>query len=304
MPYLNFNSARPSLKLAISFMSIITIGIVVWFTGFLLSRIFFNIEVPVFNELLHGKIESASLAQIKYYQIVQTIAFFVIPGFFLQWLFSTPQESYFSTTIKPVFKSLLLIALTIIVAIPAINYLIEYNQSIHFPDFLSNLETKLRNIENFAESMTLQMLSINGFGSYLINILMIAILPAIGEEFVFRGVFQKIFFNISKNKHMAVLLAAILFSAVHGQFFGFIPRFILGVFFGYLLLWSGNIWLSVFAHFINNAIAVTLYYFYGTGIIELSPDKLGLNLLGGVGILISAVLCVLGFFVLRKNEAK
>ena len=304
MPYLNFNSASPTLKLAITVMSIITIGIVVWFTGFLLSRLFFNINVPEVNELLHGETGSMSLAQMKYYQIIQTIGFFVIPGFFLQWLFSTPEESYFNINKRPAIQSSLLVAITLIIAIPLINYVIKYNQSIQFPDILKDLEVKLQNLEKSAESLTMQLLAVNGFASYLMNILMIAIIPAIGEEFIFRGVFQKIFHNISKNKHMAVILAAILFSAVHGQFYGFIPRFILGVFFGYLLIWSKTIWLPVFAHFINNAIAVTLYYLYELGIINLSPDNFGLKFMGGTIVIISAVLCILGVLVVKYFESK
>jgi membrane protease YdiL (CAAX protease family) len=304
MPYLNFNSASPALKLAITFMSIIAIGVIVSFVGFLLSRVFFWIDVHTANDLLHQNYSTSSLAQHKYYQIIQSVGFFVVPGVFLHWLFSTPTESYFNISKKPKLYSALLLLVILIVSIPFVNYLVAYNKSIVFPEALSKLENTLLELEQAAASFTSQLLTTSNFGGYLINILMIAIIPAIGEEFIFRGVLQKIFFDVAKNKHMAILLAAILFSAVHVQFYGFIPRFFLGVFFGYLLLWGKTIWLPVLAHFINNAIVVTLYYLYGIGIVELPPDKLGGNIFGAIGIVVSLILVFMGIFLLKKIEQK
>jgi membrane protease YdiL (CAAX protease family) len=103
---------------------------------------------------------------------------------------------------------------------------------------------------------------------------------------------------------MAVILAAILFSAVHGQFFGFIPRFLLGVLFGYLMIWSKTIWVPVLAHFFNNAIAVTLYYLYGQGKISLNPDELGGEIFGGKVIVMSLVLLSTGVYLIYRRERK
>jgi membrane protease YdiL (CAAX protease family) len=86
----------------------------------------------------------------------------------------------------------------ILLAVPFINFLVEYNKTIGFPDYLSSLETRLKQMENAAQSLTQQFLIADNFSTYIVNLLMIAIIPAIGEEFIFRGVFQKIFFNISK----------------------------------------------------------------------------------------------------------
>jgi uncharacterized protein len=297
MPYLNFNSSSPTLKLVITILSVLTIGIIVWFIGFMLSRIFFSLDVPSSNEILYGT-GKFTLSQVKYYQLVQAIGFFVIPGFFLHWIFSTPESGYFPIRRKPHYFSILLIAITLILSIPLINYLIKYNQSITFPDFLSNLEGRLKKLELNAELVTTQLLTANNFGAYLINLLIIAIIPAVGEEFLFRGVLQKIFQDITKNKHMAVLLAAILFSAIHGQFFGFIPRFALGVFFGYIMLWSNNIWLPVLAHFINNAIAVTMYFLNSK--VNLDFNRLETFFSDGRGIILSVLLCFAGVYFIKS----
>jgi membrane protease YdiL (CAAX protease family) len=96
-----------------------------------------------------------------------------------------------------------------------------------------------------------------------INLIMIAVLPALGEEFIFRGVFQKIFCRLFGSGHIAIWITAFIFSFVHLQFFGFLPRFILGLLFGYLFYWSRTLWLPVIAHFVNNAVPTFIAYFQG-----------------------------------------
>lgn len=302
MPFLNFNSASSALKLVITLMTVLTIGIIVWFFGFLLFRLIFGIEIPDANNILHGDTSILTINHLKYNLLIQTLGFFVIPGIFLQWLFSTKEQSYFEIRKRPSNISKLLVFFTLLASIPFVNFLIEYNSTLPFPSFLHNLESRLHSAQNATESIMQQILSVNTFGGYLYNVLLIAILPAIGEELIFRGVFQKMFTNLTKNKHMAVVMAAILFSAFHGEFFSFIPRFALGLFFGYLMLWSNTIWLPVFAHFINNLIAVSMYYLANIGYISLSPEKMEGGIFQIWGILISAVLCFAGLALIKRKE--
>lgn len=93
-------------------------------------------------------------------------------------------------------------------------------------------------------------------GDFFFNILVIALLPAIAEELLFRGAVQRSFNRMFNNPHVAIWLAAFIFSAIHVQFFGFFPRMLLGAAFGYIYLWTGSIWYAMFAHFLNNAAAV------------------------------------------------
>ena len=97
----------------------------------------------------------------------------------------------------------------------------------------------------------------------ILNLFIIAILPAVGEEFFFRGVLQKILIRLFKSGHVAIWVTAFIFSAIHFQFFGFVPRFILGLIFGYLFFWSSTLWLPVISHFINNAVPVIMAYIQG-----------------------------------------
>ena len=130
------------------------------------------------------------------------------------------------------------------------------------PGFLKGMEDWMKVMEERAAELTKQLLVMKTPQSFLINLLMIAIIPAIGEEFIFRGCIQNIFTRWTKNIHWGIWISAIIFSAIHMQFYGFIPRMLLGALFGYLLVWGKSMWLPVLAHLINNGSAVILSYIY------------------------------------------
>jgi hypothetical protein len=117
----------------------------------------------------------------------------------------------------------------------------------------------------------------DGAVDLLVNLVVIALLPAIGEELMFRGVVQRVMTGLFRNVHAGVVLTAVVFSAIHVQFFGFFPRMLLGVYLGYLLLWSGTIWMPVAAHFLNNAAAVIAAYLVDSGRLPVDPDRIGLG---------------------------
>ena len=128
------------------------------------------------------------------------------------------------------------------------------------------------------------------------NIFMIAFLPAIGEELLFRGVIQRIFTNMTKNFHWGIWISAILFSALHMQFYGFVPRVLLGAIFGYLLVWSGSMWLPIVGHFLNNAFAVVGMYLINNNLLSPKLEEIGSNSDSYYMALLSLVLIVVFMF--------
>lgn len=161
---------------------------------------------------------------------------------------------------------LALAALLVIVSLPAMSSLIEWNAGAHLPDFLKRFDF-LQRLEALArekeEAAQLTIKSLTQFTSVtrlLVALLVIAIVPAISEELVFRGVVQRQLVQWTGNHHAGIWLAAAIFSAIHFQFFGFIPRLALGVIFGYLYAWSGNILVPMAAHFTQNAFQLLLLY--------------------------------------------
>ena len=111
------------------------------------------------------------------------------------------------------------------------------------------------------DQTTKKFLKMSNYSDLLFNILLIAIIPAIGEELVFRGYLQKKISNRISNIHISICITAIIFSAIHFHFQAFIPRFILGLVLGYLFVWSKSIWLPILAHFINNFQALIVSFF-------------------------------------------
>ncbi|MFA8298557.1 MAG: lysostaphin resistance A-like protein [Hyphomicrobiales bacterium] len=212
---------------------------------------------------------------LLYFQVVQQIGLFLIPPFVIAFLISYNIKKYLYLSTPPRAQSIILGIVSILVALPFINYLSEINQSLHLPASLSGIEDWMRSKETEATRISNLFLNVKGIGLLTANIIVIAIIPGIGEELLFRGTLLPLLQKIIKNKHLAVWITAILFSALHFQFFGFLPRMILGALLGYLFIWSGSVWLPAIVHFFNNALAViTVYYFSSQGK-SISIDEVG-----------------------------
>jgi hypothetical protein len=120
-----------------------------------------------------------------------------------------------------------------------------------------------------------KFMKVESISGLMFNIFMIAVLPALGEELMFRGVIQRIFTNWTKNYHWGIWITAFLFSAMHLQFYGFLPRMMLGAMFGYLLVWTGTMWVPILAHFVNNTMGVMGYFLINKGVITRDVEELG-----------------------------
>ena len=153
---------------------------------------------------------------------------------------------------------------------------VVWNKSIVFPEFLSSFESWAKLKESQLEKLTIYLVSFESFSEYLIGIVAIALIPGFFEEFLFRGIIQKNINLISKNHHLAIWLSALIFSAIHMQFYGFFPRLLMGALFGYLFYWSGSIFYAVAAHAFNNFFSLTIWYSTQLGFFG-EEYKLGVN---------------------------
>jgi uncharacterized protein len=165
---------------------------------------------------------------------------------------------------RPVF----MVVLLVIVFMGVNSVFIEWNQNIHFPG-----DEWARRLEDMLAKGTKFLTQFESIWDLVFVFVVIAILPAIGEEIVFRGMIQNDFYRATRNIHVAIWVSAILFSAIHIQFFGFIPRMLLGAMFGYLYYWSGNLWIAVVAHFVNNGFTVIGLYLFRKGIIDVDLES-------------------------------
>ncbi len=149
----------------------------------------------------------------------------------------------------------------------------EWNAKMEFPEFMFGFEAWARGLEERLKIFTDYLINFDSFGYFLFAIVAIAIIPAVGEELLFRGLLQNLFIKIGRNHHLAIWISALLFGALHFQFFGVVPRILLGALFGYLYWWSGNLLIPIFAHFINNGLSLLFLYIYQMGITDIDVDS-------------------------------
>lgn len=172
-----------------------------------------------------------------------------------------------------IFMMIILLA----VGIPALNQIIWWNQQFSFPASMESVEKLLRNWETAGAQATAVLLSDKSVIGLVSGILMIGCLTGLGEELLFRGSLQSILMRTRLGPHFAIWASAFIFSAIHFQFFGFVPRLLLGAFFGYLFWWSGSLWLSVIAHALNNSIVVSTSWLIANGYAHENFERLGVS---------------------------
>lgn len=203
---------------------------------------------------------SQELSFLKLSQVITSIGVFIIPSLILKEIsgFSFLKE------LKVNFSSYLLLilisSLVMILQNPLINLLAQWNASLNLPEWLFGVQQWMETSEAQAEILTEKFLKMNNVSDLLITLFIIAVIPALGEELLFRGTIQPIIQQIYKNQHIAIWLTAFIFSFIHFQFFGFLPRFLLGAFLGYLYIWGKSLVFPIVAHFSNNGLAVLLSY--------------------------------------------
>ena len=171
-------------------------------------------------------------------------------------------ETFFKLNTPTLIPLFILTALLFYFSAGFFQWTIDINQAMHLPDFLAGLEKWMRQQEDQLATLTQRFLYMPSAVDLAINLLMIALIPAIGEELLFRGCLQPIFGRLAKNAHVGIWLAAIVFSAIHLQFYGFIPRMLLGALFGYLYYYGNSLWYPVLGHFLNNGSAVVAVFIY------------------------------------------
>ena len=156
-----------------------------------------------------------STTALKWFQFVQTIATFLIPPCIIAWLCSQKPKQWLQLDSKPAWWMVVSAIVIMVVALPGINLLADWNSRMSLPEWLKPLEELMRQQEDAAQRLTEQFLSGRGVELLVANIVLMAFLPAMAEELTFRGMLQKLI----PNKHVAVWVVAILFSAIHFQFF-------------------------------------------------------------------------------------
>lgn len=250
---------------------------------------------------------SQTTTSLKIMQAMQTLGTFMLPCFFASYLWSKHPIKWLCLDVKIGWKEAALVVVLTICAMPFINLLAWINQQMVLPEFLSDLEQLMKSQEEAAAELTERFIRADNVGLLLLNILVMALLPAFSEELLFRGTLQRLFTESMSNKQattIAIWVSAIIFSAIHFQFYGFLPRMLMGAFLGYLLVWSRSLWLPIIAHFTNNAMAVILYnFYYMKGQNTDKIDSLGTDSTLWLGI-VSGLAVAIGIYLIHRYFSK
>ena len=275
MDFTAFREMRPFPQLMFAAFVMVASVLVFMIVGMIVAIPFLG-TASLMNSLTPEGINSPeNIGFLKYFQVIQSIGLFVGPPFILGYLFHKNYKDYLQLNRTTKAFIYLLAAISLLLVVPFINFLGEINSQMKLPASLSGLENWMKSMEDAAEVMVDKFMKVESISGLMFNIFMIAVLPALGEELMFRGVIQRIFTNWTKNYHWGIWITAFLFSAMHLQFYGFLPRMMLGAMFGYLLVWTGTMWVPILAHFVNNTMGVMGYFLINKGVITRDVEELG-----------------------------
>lgn len=283
---------------------VLTSTVIFSLVGGLITSSLYGVDVLSDRNAMSNLEDPKVIAAMKLLQLITTgIGMFVVPSLLAAWLFHRQPLSYLSMNRKPLAGSIILTVLLMFAAVPLINVMIVVNEGMQLPDAFSGIEAWMKKSEAHASEITVKFLMMNSVDDLWYNLLIVALVPAIGEELLFRGVLMRLFHEVTRNIHATVWISAAIFSAIHLQFYGFLPRMFLGILFGYLLVWSGSLWLPVMAHLINNGAAVVFAWYHSQN--RLPFDE---NTIGTAGdewhyAVISALLVAGIFIMIRKSAA-
>jgi uncharacterized protein len=293
----------PSAKFGFALIIILLTASIFYLIGIILSVVIFKWDIIHNPGLVNDISNPQTIEALKFFQLVSSTGLFIVPSLLFSY-FVYPSVNDFLRLRKLPFNSMLMLSLLACICfLPFSNLLAWFNSFLQLPVFLKDVEQWMRIKEQSATDVTNAFLNVNSYMGLLYNILLIAVVPAIGEEFLFRGVLQRIFTEWFKSKHWGIWISAFIFSTIHLQFFGFLPRLFLGLFFGYILEATQNLWIPIAAHFINNLTGVLLSFFIAKHALPQSSNDFGMTgetwFYGAVGGIIGGLLFVL---IIKKRD--
>lgn len=262
----------PLLSLLLIFAGLLIGYFVAGFFAFIFAFPFIDSLADMETILTSPKNEDWWVVMIMQ-MVTATVLFIVTPYVLIKFVFQSSSKYIISLKNEPFLK---LIGLTVLATISFMVFnpiLIEWNSNLILPEFLSDFENYIRAKEDLLAKLTEFLTDFKTFDKFLLTFLVIAIIPAVGEEYLFRGLIQTFLEKNIKNPHIAIILTGILFSAFHFQFYGFLPRAALGILFGYLFYYSGNLIYPIVAHFINNGLTIIMVYMFNTEVITYDIEQ-------------------------------
>lgn len=240
----------------------------------------FDIDPNILKDL--GGLEQNIVEVIKWAGTLNHIIVFTL--FPLLYLFYFYKRNWYNEVVQNRIDGKLIFYFLswLLFSFPLIAYSAQLNMMIPLPEWAAT-------IDNDAISFLTKMLKMDSFWTYLINIIVIAVIPALGEELLFRGLIQRELSSMMTNQHFVVVISSIIFGILHLQLSSFFPKFMIGLILGYAYFWTKNLWYPIIIHFINNGLQVSIAYFSADKIEEISDQDI--PMVPVISLIISAILC-------------
>lgn len=244
-------------------------------------------------------ISKGSTPAMRVSAIVQDMMLFIVPALATACLITRQPARFLMVETVPSFILVILAIGGLYAAVPLMNMTVTWNESISLPPSLKDLEDAMRQSEDAARaSIALLIGDRHSIGSLIMAILIVGVMAGFSEEIFFRGTMQRLLTTGPINAHVAIWITAFMFSAIHMQFYGFVPRLLLGAYFGYLAWWTRSLWIPVIVHVINNT-TVIIGEFMSSG--EKSRfDTIGATSSDYIWVAVSAIMTVLLIVALYK----
>lgn len=207
--------------------------------------------------------------------MMQNVLVFIIPAMLVVRQSCPKPWHVMGLDVAPDRRALLLVAVAYVVSIPVLNYTVHLNEAMHLPSSLSWLEQMMRASEDAAQAVTRQLLENSTLPAMLLAVFAVGVMAGVGEEFFFRGAMLGMWRQNGAREHLSVWVVAIVFSAIHLQFYGFVPRMLIGVWLGYLFVWTRSLWVPIAAHALNNSMVVIFSWLTDTHRMTLDIDHVG-----------------------------
>lgn len=248
---------------------------------------------------LIAKGQELSATMMRITTVLQDILVFIVPALLAAMLATRLPATLLRLDVKPKLKPTLMAIAVLIMSLPALNFIVYLNENIQLPE---GIESAFKSMEDSAGNAIGTVIGGDSIPDLIVSVLIIGLLTGLAEELFFRGAFQGLLFTTKIKRHLAVWIAAAVFSLLHFQFYGFVPRMLLGAYFGYLLWWTGSIWVPVILHALNNTIAlIGSWLALRSGEVESVEAALNNDMTSNATtIALSAIVTVLGIIILRR----
>lgn len=294
------NNSRSLMKLARNICIAILSGVAVYYALLLVGCLLFSLSYSQLTAEIGIALQTLSNAAIiRFFFAVQTISLFVLPAFVFLKLQRISVVERHSSVFSPIFL-LGAIVLFIIINTPGINLLSQCNTQ--FVMHIVGNNSQMAQLFNHSEQVSEFLMNESTMSGLLLNIFIIALLPAVGEELFFRGFLQQILQRKSNNIHAVIFATALIFSLFHNDLFNLVPRIIMGILFGYLFFLTRYIYYAITAHFVHNAAVVAVYFLMHNNYLPPFTSHIGEIGNGVLAGILSLIIVSITMFLWWKKE--